>query len=224
MKLFHYQPINKNTLQNLILQKVWASDPKTFNDPFEFIMRENFHVTAKGMVEYLTKEEIAILSEFKRRASSFGVVAYSKKGGNILLWSHYALHHTGMCLEFEIDENKVGNLFEVEYVSHIPADVENIESYFSKYLISKGKDWEYEQEYRQIFESGTGYFDYPGPLTRISFGCRTARKDIQAIMKICDAQIKSDIEFSKFSIQPNTFFLTQNTVIRRKGDDAPNFW
>lgn len=224
MKLFHYQPINKNTLQNLIIQKLWASDPKTYNDPFEFLMRENYRITSSGQIEYLSPELQQVWNDIKKWSSKFGVVAFSSNDENILLWSHYTFNHEGMCLVFDVKEPFPENLFKVIYADYISEPEQHNEIDYLKYLVTKNKCWHYEQEYRLIFAAGAGHCDYPGQLSEIVFGCRTSSKDIQCIFKICDSMFEKEIIFSKYATDPNTFSLSKNTIYRNKGDVIPKFW
>lgn len=224
MKLLHYQPINKNTIQNLILKKIWASNPKTFNDPFEFLMRGNYRVTQEGKVEYLSKDRQELLNEIKEWTAKFGVTCFSESEDNILQWSYYSSSHTGMCLKFEIPDPLPENLFKVNYELSLPDTFENIESDFLKYLITKGKPWRHEEEHRLIFQEGIGHYDYPGTLSEITFGCRSSRTDIESVFKICDNIFENEIALSKTSIDPNSFFLSKGTVFRKRGDKVPKYW
>ncbi len=88
---------------------------------------------------------------------------------SMLMWSHYADEHKGVCIEYEIEDN---NFKKVNYSEKIPIceitkmlkiifghefsnaniDVENKDYYFAlNPLLTKGKDWEYEGEVRCLF-------------------------------------------------------------------------
>jgi hypothetical protein len=72
----------------------------------------------------------------------------------ILMFSHYANRHKGICLHFEIDEDdsfaEVApfNGREVEYKDTIPPFKDSSQAHMT--LLTKYKKWEYEKEYRVL--------------------------------------------------------------------------
>lgn len=224
MKLYRYQPINKFTLESLLLKQNWASNPKYFNDPFEFLIPDRYKVDDKGEVKFLTHQEGSIRQSILESIIKFGVISYSSKYDNILLWSHYSAMHTGICIEFEIDETEIQNLFQVNYEKGLPDLEFNADSDIINVLTTKGEYWNYENEYRQIFSKGDKYYKQPGAITEIIFGCRTSNNDIDALLKLFDNNYEIDILFSKMSIQPNTYFLSKGTPHRKRNETIPKFW
>jgi hypothetical protein len=224
MKLYQYQPINKYTLQNLILQKIWGANPKSFNDPFEFVVRDTYRVKNDGEIERLSREEKEILIKIRDGISSFGVTCFSECEDSILLWSHYSSNHTGMCLTFEISDPHPQNLFKVEYDKVFPDITGDVKSDFFKYLITKGESWKYENERRLIFTKGVGHYEYPGPLAEITIGCKTDKVDTESIFKICDRIFENKVMLSKASIDLNSFLLSKETTYRQQGDPLPKHW
>jgi len=223
MKLFQFQPISKYTLQNLILKKVWASNPRSFNDPFEFTVQENYRVINEGKIEMLSQEEIDRLEKIKAEIFKMAVTCFSEDGDNLLLWAHYASNHAGMCLTFEIDEPP-RNLWKVEYSEMFPDLDLKVECDFHKYLVTKGKSWEYEKERRLIFEKGVGHYEYPGRLTEITFGCKTTATDIITVFKIVEKMFDNDVLLTKASADSNSFQLATATVFPKFNSKIPSEW
>src|SRR5262249_46780000 len=66
-----------------------------------------------------------------------------------LMWGHYADHHRGVCLEFNVRTPDFCSAIEVNYSTEYPqfslADGGDISPFHSK-----SADWSYEQEYRLI--------------------------------------------------------------------------
>ena len=223
MRLYQYQSINKNTLQNLILQRIWASSFKTFNDPFEFVMRKNYWINNERKIEYLNPVDQGILEAMKEEISKFGVTSFSECKDNILLWSHYSSNHAGICLAFNIDEPHPINLFKVTYETELPNISKKLCDNCTEVLFTKGKLWEYEKEYRLVFEK-VGHYNYPGMLCEIIFGCRTSEADMESVFKICDAVFENEEILSKAYIQANSFYLSSATAIRKKRDPVPKYY
>jgi hypothetical protein len=68
------------------------------------------------------------------------------------MWSHYGDRHRGICLGFDVSDDRVGA---VRYVENRAAsrmmDVEVVdESFAQSMILTKYKDWEYEQEVRSF--------------------------------------------------------------------------
>lgn len=224
MKLYQYQPISKYTIQNLLLQKIWGANPKSFNDPFEFVVRDSYRITKDGKVQPFSTDEKRVMTQIKEGISNFGVTCFSESGDIILLWSHYSSNHTGMCLTFEIEDPLPKNLFKVEYTHVFPDIVGDVKKDFFKYLITKGKSWEYEREHRLIFTKGVGHYPYPGKLLEITLGCKTSQTDIESIFRICDYIFDNQILLSKTEIDLNSFQLSIGTIYRNKGEPVPKYW
>ena len=74
----------------------------------------------------------------------------------ILMFSHYANRHKGVCLQFEIDEDDAAILFgrEVEYKDTIPPFKDGSQAHMT--LLTKYKKWEYEGEYRVLMGVNPG--------------------------------------------------------------------
>jgi hypothetical protein len=158
MKFYKFQKINKLTLHNLTNQKNWISDPYDFNDPFEFSFYDRLLIENEKF-RYLNFEEKKQAEMFKIEISKFGVICYSTNWYNILLWSHYADNHKGMCLVFEVSEENINNLHKINYQNNFPEinylDNLNTREEIIKIVTTKSIEWEYESEYREILRYKT---------------------------------------------------------------------
>jgi hypothetical protein len=74
-----------------------------------------------------------------------------------LMWAHYADNHKGYCVEYSVERHPhPAELFEVDYVSKWPLDVEPIELLFCpaptvvRILTTKRSTWSHEREYRLV--------------------------------------------------------------------------
>lgn len=96
---------------------------------------------------------------------------FSQTYDSILMWSHYASDHKGVCIEVELDEDPE-HLFRVEYSEQRPqietrkilAEVyksmlqknnpiknDRLHSWIVQPYITKAREWSYEKEYRVIY-------------------------------------------------------------------------
>jgi len=123
--LFKYCPIGINQLSALAQKKIWYSKPAEFNDPFDtkFNVRGIKYLFEQGM-NYQNKSAFFdndisdtmvfkkkyfddILDSFKKGVEDLGILSLASSNKNLLMWSHYASEHKGMCLEFARTPNTV---------------------------------------------------------------------------------------------------------------------
>lgn len=124
-----------------------------------------------------------------------GVVCLSEVNDSILMWSHYAQNHTGICIEFDrTPDNPLGDpeiCTPVEYSSKYPV----ID--FGKMLLNrdgqtlnlmmryKADCWAYEKEWRVITDHGDKQCNLVGNIRKVIFGLRTPAAFQNSIKKLC---------------------------------------
>jgi hypothetical protein len=191
--IYKYVPFNENTLKSLIKGELWFGPLKNFNDPFdgEFDI-SNFDKNIDKRNEYLKtrlkdelpdyyfdgepKYELQLRHQLKKLIKQdikdrLGITCFSKKPDNLLMWSHYAAGHTGLCLIFDREKlhkslsyrpnyrSKVGYIEfgEENYIDSICKievdfpDNKSMETRFIDIISYKKKDWAYEEEIRFFF-------------------------------------------------------------------------
>lgn len=228
---FRYQKINECTKDNLKKNVLYFNDPENFNDPFDckidiiyqgtkedwsnFFIRYN-----KGPIEFIRwirekkikrKKNILILNPTKinnqfrelLENSYYRVCCFSATKFNILMWSHYAENHLGICLCFRTQ--KKGNahyltlgsepiiLFPIKYVKEKPKKVNMLyEGHYQElmdFFLKKYTNWGYENEYRIIikkdeFEEGYTKKFRKEDLEGIIFGLNAKPEKIKEIYEI----------------------------------------
>lgn len=146
----YYYTSQQYGLQSLNDKKLKIARFTELNDPFDWI----------GLaVDTPTKRRE--LRKLKRKFDQTnGLLCMSTDWDVPLLWSHYAEKHKGLCLGFEVREE---DWVEVDYVDERPT----VEDYgktsitaltlhdIHKIMETKGKDWEYEVEFRKFIKLGT---------------------------------------------------------------------
>jgi hypothetical protein len=131
-----------------------------------------------------------ILNGLQKSVYSVGVLCLTEMNNCILMWSHYANSHTGICLEFTNDGSEpfIGRAQRVNYLpfnKKAHAIYDDSYAQVDRILLSKGKCWAYEAEWRIIdHQSGHGlkYFN-PAILTGVILGCKISEAHEQLILK-----------------------------------------
>lgn len=142
-----------------------------------------------------------------------GVLCLSSDPMNILMYSHYADRHRGVCLEFTLQKDNIFNPEPVRYVRDFPSLDFGLSHDVNKALAvalvaTKSKDWEYEQEYRSLKERGAGIIEIPDNyLSGIIFGCAASDETVQAVMDVVK-QSGKNIKLSKAVKSDSSFSLS----------------
>lgn len=148
--------------------------------------------------EYLA----ALQGAFEKHAAQIGVACFASPSPgctrtsgarDILMWSHYARDHKGLCFQFHtrrspsffVKASKVDYKDEVVKINWRDQASRLSEMYSA--LFRKALLWSHENEYRIALPgraNSTESFK-PGALTGIIFGCRSDPKMIEDVISLC---------------------------------------
>jgi hypothetical protein len=112
-----------------------------------------------------------------------------------LMWSHYAAHHTGICLGFNTDNSLFSEALEVIYrTSYPPWRPDEVEQIAYEILLTKCADWGYEREFRIIgglamekepLNLNGDFLRLPsGALQSVIVGCAASEDTYNAVIRI----------------------------------------
>lgn len=161
--------------QKQVLEKIHSKDPESREKrkQLKLYIRDFCKKDIGSYVNYfnsLIKNDSKMLYELNRDQSDiFEVCCFSKNFKNILMWSHYADSHKGICIGIKTIYEENSNLIEFKKVK----DVDKIKAEKVKYnsenkkippvnyqdltedlvvqsIITKSLHWKYEEEYRTI--------------------------------------------------------------------------
>lgn len=184
--LSRYHVINDNLIASLMGSYLWFSNPLEFNDPYdcnldfdfentpeelEFFFREinnspqNAHLKFNEeqfqfhLTNCIKNPEILRSRNREQRineVNKIGICCFSENDDKLLMWSHYADKHQGVCLTFDIDEDNSIFLipYSVEYRATYPqVNFIRERGYLKpkRFLIAtKSLEWSYEAEVRVV--------------------------------------------------------------------------
>jgi len=146
-----------------------------------------------------------------------GVISFSEINDNILMWSHYAGGHNGICVEFRYTDRDHADFFakaqRVAYKEKLP-----IVNFYTAspikiakaLILTKSVHWSYEREWRMIVPDAAHHSRYiqipTGVITAVYLGCEINRRNREAIsdilqnrnIKVFQAERKRDAYGSNF--------------------------
>lgn len=138
MRLYHFTTQQFGILA-LEKRRLKIARIDKLNDPFEFL-GWNLQDTATRAKLKRWKDE---------RTAEYGILCFSRKWSNPLLWGHYADKHQGMALGFDVPDH--GLYSPVKYRRTrlpMPSGRDLISADVADLLLTKFTAWRYESEYR----------------------------------------------------------------------------
>lgn len=151
------------------------------------------------------------------------ITCLSEKKDSILMWSHYADNHKGICIEYDFRPLGYRDLakrflYPVNYVNSVfdatkyflpDAALPNIVCYAA---ITKSEDWSYEYEWRYVeIDNITGqpYLKVP-KLKSVYLGAKTSKENEKIILEIAEHRrfkvYKMEIMNLEFGLESNRIF------------------
>jgi hypothetical protein len=145
-RVYNLSPL-QYALSNIALRRLKIARFTQLNDPFELLAVDLVNSDLRVGIR-AKKEQIDSLE---------GLLCFSKRWRNPLLWSHYADSHRGVALGFDVpselltDVRYKAGMAKVNIDDKATAQAE-IDSFLRELRYTKFSDWSYEDEVRQFFE------------------------------------------------------------------------
>jgi hypothetical protein len=204
----------EHTLRILTHNEIYFAKCKDFNDPFDC----KFHIPFNGnpithkeklrqlnpglseaQIEIQTQKELQpenivkwekeLNKRIRLETEKYGIFSMSAKRDNLLMWSHYADCHKGICMKFKTTGGKLFgcDLLNVDYVENYP----NLSVYDNpdyewvrKHLTTKSLAWRYEEEWRIMYErTGCQFLSENEELSGVILGARISRRNKELVLK-----------------------------------------
>lgn len=169
--VFRYSDWNNWARDSLGNCYIYHSDVSEFNDPFDCIVSQipMFNSEDNSLEN---KRQSSLLNDFIKHTK---VACFSLVKDSILMWSHYANNHKGICIEYDSgflnngtdylqadveDKNHLvlikacqiffSKLFVVKYVKNLVRNYDKQEINFPSVYLRKYQEWYYENEVRRV--------------------------------------------------------------------------
>lgn len=182
-KLYKYSWLSNYTIENLENRQMYLSIPDEFNDPFDTFeigtsmkeqmpkgLEEMFGFSESAIVNSKLKEKLPDIIHYGYNSENFGEILGLRNGigvccftenspDNIIMWSHYANQHRGICLEYDFSQREDifqrlhpilyrNHYIDMELSSHSRYSRDGFMFAMIQTHLTKSKEWEYEMEWR----------------------------------------------------------------------------
>jgi len=207
---------------------IMLSRPHTFNDPFElkphyqtleqFVLPVPPNASPQALTQIAEMQQrindqvlppSAIDTVLRNATGTIVVLSLSENRESLLMWAHYAAAHTGFLIGFESPETILGSqsphrhIAKVIYASERPSRITFEEITNDELLLTKSKEWEYEQEWRILDSlfSADGKAPVNAPdcwpfrfrpeaITEVIGGCRVDPRFVERLETVLDGDKK----------------------------------
>lgn len=221
--LYKYCPINKYTSDMFCQGVIWLSSPKCFNDPYdckpvyeemsENEKKELCKIQLKHETPRMASDEIDEAVEVKftkedcdrlvteririliNKIDSTRIFCTSELYKSVVMWSHYADVHRGICIEFDTSKIPEGTSFHIVNYEHERPSIHllrDLEILGKKTVSFKSREWAYEKEWRMVLlpldncKSCRRELSIdPGLITGIIFGEQISDDDLKRVIAWC---------------------------------------
>ncbi len=223
MNLYKYRELNKFTRESLEENYFWAPSKESFNDPCEcYYSTESYDkIMAFTALLNISESRNALNKSFdnvQKMVKSLGIFSLSKSYDISSLWANYAKNHTGICIEYNLEDlisknNGLYQCFDVIY-SGTPPDigVEDISNdiLLQKMIGTKHFDWDKEQEFRIVCDNQGKKHHRSDAIRSIIFGLRTLDESKNELMSLLSDR---NIQFKQLVNDGKSYgFHTQDII------------
>jgi hypothetical protein len=243
------QEAKEHTLDILDNLRLYCASPESFNDPFECQAVISFDAPTdikNELAKNHIMEEKPGISEMEARRlappkwqwvesngeaefcrwlrEDTGVISFSACRDDILMWSHYAGSHDGICIEFKCTDEKhvdfLSQAHQVRYTQQRPIvnfyTTDRIEK-AKAFILTKAERWSYEEEWRMIFPDAgerSRFLNLPTRIiSAIYLGCKISPDNRTEVLRRVDS-VSSLEQIIVFQAQrhPSAYCLMFETI------------
>ncbi|MEV9528317.1 DUF2971 domain-containing protein [Aliarcobacter butzleri] len=234
--LYKYREFSENTDKIILNAELYFASHNSFNDPFDCNLdtREISSYSDEEFENYSQKEGkqgvdkekylTCLRKKLIKAKSEVGILCMSQDYKNILMWSHYAKNHEGLCFGFDFrlfEDEKIKSSqvrysenYEYELISFFNPPKGEIKRMFT----IKSEFWSYEKEVR--------FFDFNNVIStkkfikeclkEIIFGCKADEINIKKIIQLCQLNEFEHVVFKKARIISGKFELDFDDIDKTK--------
>ncbi|MBK9043202.1 MAG: DUF2971 domain-containing protein [Saprospiraceae bacterium] len=190
--IYKYYSINEFTLDAILNNYFWFCDIEKLNDPLDGRYLHSEKLLKKYNMPSKMNEELT-------KIFLWGVCSFTTNNNNILMWSHYANNHKGICLEFiTLNERLLSEMLHPIIYTNKKPIINDFKDIMHKGLFRKSKNWQYESEWRLLGPADEKMNYNPKALSSIYLGAKIEKHDEERILSCI--KLKSHINIKRASV------------------------
>lgn len=235
--IYKYSRITEFLFQHLTNAELWFSNPQDFNDPYDcnvgFNQRKYTEEEIRGFWKLEIKDsegnqiaddkkeqrinewlaDQSLIDKFLSKPirdllQEKGVTCFTTKNDSILMWSHYADSHKGVCIGYSPEILKK-TFYQHEWVTYgkeFPStNMLNMSTFIGTTMCFKSDSWEYEDEIR-FFQKYKGSYSFPKEAVKeVIFGLNSQLTQMHSIMNLMLQLGYKDVIYKQVVLRNNEF-------------------
>ena len=227
--LYSFRPFSEYVISDLVNNEITVSHASVVNDPFDSLVIPWLKIQSQMPVGLYNYDHLKLLEQSYSyfRFRSFVTTPKLCKSDsifrNILMWSHYADKHKGICICYKLSKKfyskrdeeslKWNSLRRITYVKHAPHLIANY-IYDRDAFLTKASNWSYEKEVRLLSfdpttesKYSTIKLDIESSVSSIYLGCEFPEKQIKIIEAILPKNKKTSIIRMERDVRSQNYYL-----------------
>lgn len=230
-KLYRYREFDKY-LENNLSGEIHFSNPSEFNDPFDSAIKIDYITYASHFlkvdrreVENLLEKEPKIKRLFNKHfhetytnfKNHVKIACFTASPCNTLMWSHYAEHHSGYCIEYNTENVMFRNMvlpviYKDEMYDCTECLITMSKSIAINAIFFKDKAWDYENEWRAFgttdyFKENVNPVQLTNAISAIYIGITSTQKNIKKVEHLQKIASEKNIPVYKMKMLSNKYKL-----------------
>lgn len=235
MILYKYYPCDRNTILSLSAKGLWCHYATKMNDPFECLwsmertftdddlnkLKEFAKSTNQRTLRKISTWDNQTLTHYFNKVrrefiEKYAFCSLSENPYDILMWSHYADSHRGICVGFEFDEFGNEKVFQrVRYRDKLDdydlitwakgMDGDEFVPELLQDLTVKSLDWDKEKEWRIWRDKPSYYYYQPHEIKEINYGINCPEETKLMVERLVD--LNDEIKLFEMETCHNPFKL-----------------
>lgn len=195
------------------------------------VLREHRYMTTQYgdiMVDPVAKDYYTrrladnVLVLLRKEIGTRGILSLAEKWNCPLMWSHYADHHRGLCIGYDMTDHACDELQPVDYHKARSVKVSELikwkversasteQTILETYFLAKAPQWRYEREWRDV-SNQIGPSSAPARISAVHFGLRCDPSVITTTVEL-HARVDHPVKFYFVQADENTFRLRRRPV------------
>lgn len=214
MRLYHLTSLETAVQYILPEKRMRLGRFSRLNDPFE-LMSFNFGGADERYIFKMLRDHWE---------KSLGVICFGKHWTSPVMWAHYAKSHTGICLGFDIPDDRPKKMVyeqeRIKWAVNLVKPLRGLDNWLlEKVITTKYEQWAYEEEWRLFAK-----LEEPDPINQeyyLNFGSNLTLREI-IVGANCQSSVGSfrrlvgDVEQSVTIIKARPAFETFSMVTQKR--------
>lgn len=235
MRYYSFRSFSEYSLKDISEQTISLAHPREFNDPLDTILvwwledeikkgnpglDLDYKLLMKKAAEHI---KIRCLIGSKYQDEYGGEYVRNIEDLNVVMWAHYAKSHTGFCVEYEFERDKLNMNYRSEEdkvdlinaIKYVPSISITGQPTMDEALFQKSDFWDYENEVRLCSFDSTSKEEFPvlkceGAIKAIYLGAKCSAENRRLMEKAIGDK---DIPLYQMSVNENNLTRFKKTQI-----------